>query len=329
LQENVPVDSRHDESERLQRYETVVDRLTAHHEFVLAHVKGACPAVTSLSVTRIVRQLEDDGYLRQEGPKAHGKFLWTEKRDEFSPRAWIESKVFGNRVTRAPLTDRPRERLLAEGPAALRIADLLAILIRSGRPGESATQAGEKLAARYSDRIEELADAGRGELKAISPAVAETAYCQIMAGIELGRRIERAAQETKTKDTVRIRSAADAISFCQASFRRLADEGTQEEFHMLSLDTKNQVIRQHLVSLGLVGESLIAPREVFRPAIRDAAAGVILVHNHPSGDPTPSPEDIAATERLEEAAQTIGIKLVDHIIVARQGCVSIREYECQ
>jgi DNA repair protein RadC len=235
--------------------------------------------------------------------------------------------VFGNRVTRAPLSDRPRERLLAEGPAALRIADLLAILIRSGRPGESATQAGEKLAARYSDRIEELPGAGRGELKSISPAVAETAYCQIMAGIELGRRIERAAQETKSKSTVRIRSAADAIDYCQKTFRRLADEGTQEEFHMLSLDTKNQVIRQHLVSLGLVGESLVAPREVFRPAIRDAAAGVILVHNHPSGDPTPSAEDLAATSRLEEAAETIGIKLVDHIIVARQGCVSIREYQ--
>jgi DNA repair protein RadC len=89
------------------------------------------------------------------------------------------------------------------------------------------------------------------------------------------------------------------------------------------------VIRQHLVSLGLVGESLVAPREVFRPAIRDAAAGVILVHNHPSGDPTPSPEDIAATARLDEVAATIGIRLVDHIVVARQGCVSIREYQCR
>ena len=79
--------------------------------------------------------------------------------------------------------------------------------------------------------------------------------------------------------------------------------------------------------MGLLNESLVAPREVFRPAIRDAAAAVILVHNHPSGDPTPSPQDLAVTRRLEQAAQTIGIKLLDHVIVARGGCVSIREHE--
>lgn len=121
-----------------------------------------------------------------------------------------------------------------------------------------------------------------------------------MAGIELGRRIERAAQERTTQSTPRIRGTADAIAYCQQEFRRLVEEGTQEEFRLVCVDTKHQ--------------SLVAPREVFRPAIRDAAAAVILVHNHPSGDPTPSPEDLAITRRLEQVAQTIGIKFLDHIL---------------
>jgi DNA repair protein RadC len=278
-------------------------------------------------VTRVVQALEKDGYLQREGRKTRPSFRWMADPAEFSPRQWIEAKVFGNRMTRAPLSDRPRERLLAEGPARQRIADLLAILVRSGRTGESALQAGEKIAARYADRIEELPKAGRGELKAISPAVADTAYCQIMAGIELGRRVERAAQQRKAQANRRIRGSADALVYCQQQFQRLADEAAQEEFHLVCLDNKHQVLGTHLISMGLLNESLVAPREVFRPAIRDAAAAVILVHNHPSGDATPSAEDLAVTRRLEQVAQTIGIKLLDHIVVARHGCVSIREHE--
>jgi DNA repair protein RadC len=148
-----------------------------------------------------------------------------------------------------------------------------------------------------------------------------------MAGIELGRRIERAAQQRKTQSAPRIRGIADAIAYCQQEFRRLAEDGVQEEFRLVCVDTKHQVLGVHLISVGLLNQSLVAPREVFRPAIRDAAAAVILVHNHPSGDATPSPEDLAITRRLEQVAQTIGIKFLDHIIVARQGCVSIREHQ--
>lgn len=148
-----------------------------------------------------------------------------------------------------------------------------------------------------------------------------------MAGIELGRRIERAAQDRKTQSAPRIRGTADAIAYCQQEFRRLAEEGMQEEFRLVCVDTKHQVLGVHLISVGLLNQSLVAPREVFRPAIRDAAAAVILVHNHPSGDATPSPEDLAVTRRLEQVAQTIGIKFLDHIIVARHGCVSIREHQ--
>ena len=318
--------AKNDEAERLRRYEEVTAQVVARPEFGLAEVKGECAEIAPVFVTRVVRELEQDGYLEQDG-EPQGRFRWVGERTDFAARAWIESKVFNSRVTRAPVSDRPRERLIADGAASLRTADLLAILVRSGQPGESALQAGDKIAARYSDRLHELPQAGRGELKAVSRAVADAAYCQIMAGIELGRRVERAAQQVLTRAAVRIRSAEDAKAYCEETFRRLAEEGTQEEFHVVSLDTKHQVTGTHLVSVGLLGESLIAPREVFRPAIRDAAAAVILVHNHPSGDPTPSAEDLAVTRRLEEVAETIGIKLLDHIVVARRGSVSIREWE--
>ncbi len=120
------------------------------------------------------------------------------------------------RVHDAPAADRPRERLLSSGAAALRTAELLAILIRSGRTGESALQAGEKIAAHFKDQLDRLTDAGRGELREISPAVAETAYCQIMAGIELGRRVVQAAQTRGDGQlkTSRILGSEDALLFC-------------------------------------------------------------------------------------------------------------------
>jgi DNA repair protein RadC len=221
--------------------------------------------------------------------------------------------------------DRPRERLLTHGAAALRTAELLAILIRSGRPGESALQAGEKIAARYAEHLDRLPDAGRGDLKAISAVVADTAYCQIMAGIELGRRIA-GAQNDRQQHSRRLLSSADALQFCLERFARLASDGTQEEFHVVCLDTKNQVVGTHRISVGILDRSLIHPREVFRPAIKDAAKAVLLVHNHPSGDPTPSDDDLTLTSRLEEAGKTLGIGVLDHVVVGRNGASSIREY---
>src|SRR5438094_9158628 len=233
------------------------------------------------------------------------------------------------RVHDAPAADRPRERLLSLGAAALRTAELLAILIRSGRTGESALQAGEKIAAHFKDQLDRLTDTGRGELREISPAVAETAYCQIMAGIELGRRVAQSAQaygEGRQKAS-RILGSDDALIFCRERFERLASDAAQEEFHIVCLDTKHRVIGAHRISVGCLDRSLVHPREVFRPAIQDAAKSILLVHNHPSGDPTPSRDDLALTERLQDAGKTLGIAVVDHIIVARSGAVSIREHQ--
>jgi DNA repair protein RadC len=233
--------------------------------------------------------------------------------------------LFRAQIPRTPKLERPRERLLALGAAALRTAELLAILVRSGLAGESALQAGERIAAHYTNRLEKLVHAGRGELKEISRSVGETAYCQIMAGIELGRRVEEARSKSDTPDT--IRGSEDARDFCATRFARLAIDGAQEEFHIVTLDTKNHVIDTHQVSRGVLDQAIVQPREVFRPAIKDSAKAIILVHNHPSGDPRPSDQDRTLTTRLEEAGRVLGIQVLDHIIVGRLGTLSMQEYQ--
>ena len=198
------------------------------------------------------------------------------------------------------------------------------MLVRSGRPGESAVAAGRKLARAYGERLTALPDAGRAELKEVSRAVDVTAYCQILAGVELGRRVQAARAAAGEAEVEAITSTDAALRFCRRRFARLAADGVQEEFHVVTLDTKHQVIATHRVTVGLLDSSLVHPREVFRVAIRDAAAAVLLVHNHPSGNPRPSPEDHAVTERLRTAGQTLGIDVLDHVVVARGGCVSLR-----
>ena len=117
----------------------------------------------------------------------------------------------------------------------------------------------------------------------------------------------------------------EAIDYCAHEFARLAADGVQEEFHIVTLDTKHKPIHRHCITRGTLDASLVHPREVFRPAIRDSAAAVLLVHNHPSGDPTPSREDHSVTKQLTEAGKLLGISVLDHIVVARRQCVSIRE----
>ena len=309
---------------RYARYQRVLHVLTNNAELPLTEVKSACAEESPAFVTRVVRELTHDGYLEAVGKGKRAAYRWRHEPERFSAAAWIASKVYTDRMTLSPVSDRPRERLLAHGAASLRTAELLAILVRSGRAGESALQAGEKIAARFAEEIDRLSDAGRGELRQISSAVADTAYCQIMAGIELGRRAVQAAAGRSQKAAM-VRDTAEAIAFCRAKFFRLAEDGDQEEFHIITLSTKNQVISTHQITIGLLDQCMVHPREVFRPAIKDAAKSIILVHNHPSGDPTPSDKDLQLTRRLEEVGQTLGIQVLDHIIVARSGFLSIHE----
>lgn len=306
-------------TERYHRYLPVVQFVAEQLDFDLEDIKLANQNERPAFVTRVVNELVTQGWLVRR--EEDSRFRWNTDRGQFNVQRWLDEKLLGSQVKIQPQQDRPRERLLEVGVENLQLSELLAILIRSGRPGESAVEAGRKIARQFQQRLEQLPNAGKGELKQISKAIDVTAYCQIMAGIELGRRI---AEISGLRAMDRIDSTEDAIKFCQQRFHRLATLGTQEEFHIVTLDTKRQVLGTHLITVGILDSSLVHPREVFRPAIRDAASVVLLVHNHPSGDPTPSRQDLAVTQRLVEAGKLIGIEILDHIVVGHPNSVSLR-----
>lgn len=311
--------------DRKQIYQAVLSRLIERHEFAIDEIRESHGdeylQVTRIIVTTLVKQ----GNLQQLETDEGKRFRWKDDPQQFEVEPWVNAQVHGTQITEAPLSERPRERLLLQGAANLKLSELLAILIRTGRVGESALQAGERIATRLGERLEILPGLGLKEMKDYSIAVNEPAYCQIMAGIELGRRVAT-AMDNGFKQRIRITSPATAMRFCLEQFGRLAKEAKQEEFHMVTLDTKNQPIASHQITVGTLRNSLVHPREVFRPAIRDAANCIIVVHNHPSGDPTPSDQDINVTERLESAAEIIGIPLIDHIVVAGEKALSIQEW---
>ncbi len=307
---------------RARRYRRVVDAAAARLHFLLADLHAACPDEPKAFVTRLCHHLVEDGFLERAGPRRQPAFRWRKRSEAFCADQWVASKVHTPGIKRTPADQRPRERLLLHGAAALRTAELIAILVRTGRPGESALAAGEKVVARYHDDIGRLVESGRGELKATSRAIDQAAYCQIMAGIELGRRIEMARRDGDLPSP-RITSPDDALAFCRARFRRVVADADQEIFFTVCLNTKHEVTAVHEVTRGTLNASLAHPREVFRPAVRDAAAAVLLVHNHPSGDPTPSREDREVTRRLEAAGRHLGIEVLDHVIVARRGAVRV------
>jgi DNA repair protein RadC len=275
-------------------------------------------------IGRVITALVRDGYLMENGSKSKRLYSWSKRKRDFNAGRWIDQKVSTATVKRSPLSDRPRERLLRVGPAELKTSELLAILIRSGLHGESATQAGEKMAALFGDDLQRLSLKARGELKQISKAIGVTAYCQIMAALELGKRL--ASQKgSDSKPAHKITSTSDALAYCKKHFRRLAQEASQEEFHVILLNEKHHVIKTEQITVGLANQSLAHPREVFKPAIRESASALILIHNHPSGDPTPSQDDKNITKELKTAADTLGIRILDHIILARDTILSMVE----
>ena len=123
----------------------------------------------------------------------------------------------------------------------------------------------------------------------------------------------------------KINSTSAAVDFCRRHFSRLAHDARQEELHIVTLDTKLQPIQSHQITIGTLDASLVHPREVFRAAIRDAASSILLVHNHPSGDPTPSRQDREVTDRLKRSGELLGIQVIDHIIVAKNNILSLAE----
>jgi len=183
-------------------------------------------------------------------------------------------------------------------------------------------QAGEKLAALFGNDLTGLSLKARGELKQVSRAIGETAYCQIMAALELGKRLAN-QKVAETRQGHKISNTSDALIYCKQHFLRLAQEAKREEFHVVLLDEKHHVIKSEQITVGLLNKSLAHPREVFKPAIRESASALILVHNHPSGDPTPSQDDKTITKELKTAADTLGIRVLDHIILAKDTILSM------
>jgi DNA repair protein RadC len=283
-------------------------------------VEEASPGFVTQTLNAVVKA----GILSRHDNGPDARFRWNARDPEPIVRQWIDREIHGDQVKETPEQERPRERLLREGAAKLSDADLLAILIRVGVPKESAVTGGRRIANRFADRLETLRVASLSELRDVSRAATKASYCQIMAGIELGRRVA-AAEANRPPELSRITSTSAAVEYCERRFAHLAGDAVQEEFHIVTLDTKHKPIQTHQITVGTLDASLVHPREVFRPAIRDAASAVLLVHNHPSGDPTPSREDHQVTDRLTRAGELLGITVLDHIVVARERTVSLRE----
>lgn len=218
-------------------------------------------------------------------------------------------------IKELPTEERPRERLARYGPKSLSTADLLAIVLRTGTARMSAITLAQSLLSEHGG-LHGVAGASVDELarmKGVGPVKA----VQIAACVELGARL--AAESGR--DRPEIRCPDDAAALVMADLRHT----TKEHFVSLLLDTKNRVIRKMTVSVGTLDTSVVHPREVFRDAIAASAASVIVAHNHPSGDPTPSPEDRKVTARLVEAGRLLGIDVLDHIIVGDGRHVSLKE----
>jgi DNA repair protein RadC len=221
----------------------------------------------------------------------------------------------GKGIAYWPKTERPRERLLAKGSEALSDAHLLAILLRTGRRDSSAVQVAIELLDRMGG-LGGLAVCGVEELCAV-PGVGPAKAAQLRAALELGRRSLAVPLSTGT----RISSSADLFKHFHPALRDLK----HEIFKVVLLDAKNTVVKETTVSEGSLTLSIVHPREVFALAVRESAAAVIFLHNHPSGDPTPSQEDRRLTERLVAAGHLLGIRVLDHVIVGDGRYVSFAD----
>lgn len=214
-----------------------------------------------------------------------------------------------------PSEERPRERMLQYGAQALSNAELLAILLRTGTRNESAVTLAHRL-LKESGGLRNLVGLTTEQLVSVK-GIGTAKALQIQAGFELGRRLAQSRNGTAAS----IHSPQDAADLLMEEMRY----EPKEHFVCLFLNTKNQVIAKETLSVGTLNASLVHPREVYRAAIQRNSASILCAHNHPSGDPTPSPEDLEMTRRLKEAGEIVGIELLDHVIIGDRQYVSLKE----
>ena len=210
-----------------------------------------------------------------------------------------------------PRIARPREKLIKYGPGHLSNSELLAIILRSGKKGENVVELANKILKKY--KAENLPNIVYEELKIFS-GLGPAKACEIIACFELGKRL------LKGKTSSLYLKPEDV-------WKELKDirEHKKEHFIIFFLDSRNQEIKREIISVGSINANLVHPREVFEPAIKNLAAQVILAHNHPSGDPEPSEDDLEINKRLVESGKILGIEVIDHIIITKNGFLSFQE----
>jgi DNA repair protein RadC len=214
-----------------------------------------------------------------------------------------------------PPEDRPRERLYHVGAAELSLQELLAVVLGRGTRGASALALAFRLLERFGD-INSLGRAGLDDLKKV-PGIGFVRACQLVSAFEIGKRF---AREPGARVTA-IRGPGDIARLFVDDMKHL----DKEHFKAALLNTKNQILRVVTVSIGSLNASIVHPREILKPAISASAASIILVHNHPTGDPTPSREDVDFTRRFAGCCELIGIQLLDHVVIGSNGYRSLKE----
>lgn len=202
--------------------------------------------------------------------------------------------------------NRPRERLKQLGVEALSNAELLAVILQKGTPKENVIDMSNRLLAKHS--IDKLSECSITELKDI-PGIGDAKAMQIMALFELSKRIKGGSIAEKV-----VNNSEDIAKYYMEKLK-----GKKKEYFIaVFLDSKNKIIKDEVISVGTLNASLVHPREVFKEAIKNSANAIILVHNHPSGDCEPSFEDVEITEKVKQAGKTVGINVIDHIIVGNE-----------
>ena len=222
-------------------------------------------------------------------------------------------------IKKWPEGERPREKMLQHGASALSEAELLALILGSGdaASGRSALDLGRDLLLRFN-ALRSLADASCAEMQRVKGIGPAKATC-LKAALELAGRVRGDGRPIES--LTRFTSASQVFEHLNFEFR----DRRKEYFMALLLDGKNRIIKRVQISEGSLNQSIVHPREVFNVAVRESAAALILLHNHPTGDPTPSPEDLEVTRRLSEAGDLMGIKVLDHIIIGEGGFYSFTE----
>ncbi|WP_419959127.1 RadC family protein [Psychrobacillus sp. BM2] len=213
------------------------------------------------------------------------------------------------------VSDRPRERLVRQGASSLSNQELIAILLRTGTKQESVLHLANRV-LNYFEQIQELKNASIEEITAVK-GIGQAKAVQLLAAVELGKRLS----QQKTDDKFTIRSPKDAATYLMQDMTSL----NQEHFVTLFLNVKNQILHKQTIFIGSLNASIVHPREIFREAVKRSAASIICAHNHPSGNPSPSTEDIDVTKRLYEAGLLMGIELLDHVIIGDHQFISLKE----